>query len=553
MDGQKSVSNEGQTRICAHCGATFHGHFCPDCGTKVEEEITFCPVCGTDRTPGKLFCHNCGFSYIRSQTPDASPTAAPTPVAPAPVEVPTPAKEEQTPAPAPKPAPVAPKATATFAPTAPKVAAPRVATPVQTPGKKKVNLTKKQLTLLISAILVVATLLTVGIILLAKPTYIEFGEYPQTLKAEDVTITETQDERGYFLGSDGAYYAKVVASPFTNSGYYFSDDSKIGLGATYYFKVEPLRWRILEKNKGNALIACDSIIANMAYDKDGSGDYVESDVRAWLLEQFFVTAFHGLQKDMILTSEIEGRMMFSEGLSGDLVPEYISDRVFLLSEEEALDAGYAKGLPVSDYARATGTYMNSGNHYGDGWWWLRTVEGNGEGEADIVHILRGDIGPRDVTNSSIGVVPAMWVNLKGIKENPNINQPSAPPIIEGAFGDIEVNPGITPPSVTSTTFTTKVVDQDGTPISGVSLEFHKNSIVWSSVMVTDETGTAMITTFTQSDTLLQAVIQIPEGYSHADEYENTDGNRFVKIDFPEGETILTVTLNALQVPPEEKD
>ena len=135
MDGQKSLSHEGQTRICAHCGATFHGHFCPDCGTKVEEEITFCPVCGTDRTPGKLFCHNCGFSYISDKKPDASPTAAPTPVAPAPVEAPTPVKEEQTPTPAPKLAPVAPKATATSAPTAPKVAAPKVATPVQTPGK----------------------------------------------------------------------------------------------------------------------------------------------------------------------------------------------------------------------------------------------------------------------------------------------------------------------------------------------------------------------------------------------------------------------------------
>ena len=34
--------------------------------------------------------------------------------------------------------------------------------------------------------------------------YVLFGEYPQSLKASDVEITETVDERGYYLGSDGA-------------------------------------------------------------------------------------------------------------------------------------------------------------------------------------------------------------------------------------------------------------------------------------------------------------------------------------------------------------
>ena len=41
---------------------------------------------------------------------------------------------------------------------------------------------------------------------------VEFGEYPQTLKAENVTITsQTPDADGYYLGSDGARYAKQVA------------------------------------------------------------------------------------------------------------------------------------------------------------------------------------------------------------------------------------------------------------------------------------------------------------------------------------------------------
>lgn len=43
---------------------------------------------------------------------------------------------------------------------------------------------------------------------------IYLGEFPQTLKDENVTITDVIDDRGYYLGSDNSYYAKVVADPF---------------------------------------------------------------------------------------------------------------------------------------------------------------------------------------------------------------------------------------------------------------------------------------------------------------------------------------------------
>ena len=46
--------------------------------------------------------------------------------------------------------------------------------------------------------------------------YIYLGEFPQTLKADDVTITDTIDARGYYLGSDGNYYAAVTADPYVD-------------------------------------------------------------------------------------------------------------------------------------------------------------------------------------------------------------------------------------------------------------------------------------------------------------------------------------------------
>ena len=77
--------------------------------------------------------------------------------------------------------------------------------------------------------------------------YVYFGEYPQTLKAEDVQVVDEASENGYFAGDDGAYYAMVVATPYTFE-YVFSTGEAVTYGETYYFKVEPIRWLILEEN-----------------------------------------------------------------------------------------------------------------------------------------------------------------------------------------------------------------------------------------------------------------------------------------------------------------
>ena len=145
--------------------------------------------------------------------------------------------------------------------------------------------------------------------------YIYFGEYPQTIKAADVTVGDVADEDGYYLGSDGERYAKVVASPNRNN-YTFSDNSSVTRGNTYYFKVEPIRWRILSESNGNALILCDSIIANHNYHHtslsttiDGqtvyANNYKYSDIRAWLNDEFYNTAFGDLQQALIQTTEVD--------------------------------------------------------------------------------------------------------------------------------------------------------------------------------------------------------------------------------------------------------
>ena len=113
-----------------------------------------------------------------------------------------------------------------------------------------------------------------------KPTqsgdYILFGEWPQTLKDDNITIGSEVlegDYAGYYEGYDAnnkfaGYYAKVINAAPNGSNYKFSniDGPPIVSGQTYYFKVEPLKWRILESAANKAMIICTSIIENIEYD-----------------------------------------------------------------------------------------------------------------------------------------------------------------------------------------------------------------------------------------------------------------------------------------------
>ena len=257
----------------------------------------------------------------------------------------------------------------------------------------------------------------------AAGEYILFGEYPQTVKADDVTITDTTDSRGYYLGSDGYYYAKLKATPCT-SYYTFSTGEKIDGGSVYYFKVEPIRWRILSEENGEAFLLCDSIIANQRF-AENSNNYAESEIRTWLNSTFYDTAFSELAKSLILITVVDNSAesanphddskYWNNGVN-KYACENTSDKVFLLSEEEVTNSSYgfemytsdkARVMITSDYSRATGAQMNDN---GIGWWWLRSPSYEGS------QIARGNIGDGQVQRISVytpreGVVPALIIKL----------------------------------------------------------------------------------------------------------------------------------------------
>lgn len=260
--------------------------------------------------------------------------------------------------------------------------------------------------------------------------YIYFGEYPQTIKADDVTVTDTTDSRGYYLGSDGKYYARVIADPWGLS-YTFSTGASVTDGTEYYFKVEPIRWRILSEEDGVAFILCDSIIDNQRYD-DASNNYAESEIREWLNATFYETAFNSLQQEIVLTTEVDNsaastnpydnETYFNNGVN-DYACENTNDKIFLLSEAEATNGLYgfaasysvydtARRMLTSDYSRATGAYIStSSNYYGNGWWWLRSPYYGNSSSARGINIDGSANSISNVRDTIEGVVPALRIRL----------------------------------------------------------------------------------------------------------------------------------------------
>lgn len=257
--------------------------------------------------------------------------------------------------------------------------------------------------------------------------YIYFGEYPQTIKANNIAVGNTSDSDGYYLGSDGYRYAKMEASPFNAvvQTIHFSNDSVVSSGRTYYFKVEPIRWRILEENDGTAFIICDNIIANKAYQSNydskkviGGGyqyyikvngvvsntyanNYRSSEIYSWLNNEFAQKTFNSLQQELIQNTT--------------------NGKLFLLSYTEVTNSDYgfddnqSRKMKASDYAKATGVNVDKYNGNSD--WWLRSSNiGNFNGlNVDVVDDI-GRVDDRNANSTSTdrswyGVVPALKVSL----------------------------------------------------------------------------------------------------------------------------------------------
>ena len=208
-------------------------------------------------------------------------------------------------------------------------------------------------------------------------------------------------------------------------------------GSISWFAFDPLRWRVLDTTTG--LVICEDIIDSSPYQnyvlrttENGlyryygdaartyyASDYARDDLRAWLIDDFYNTAFNQTEQANILTTALNNDCYMTLGGS-ELYHAYdapaTNDKIFLLSytDTENSDYGYPGeyvnqvGYPAlqaagTDYAKFQGLYVGDN---GNSCWWLRTPRGSGD-EATAINEGGSFEHMMDVTCTTIGVRPAM--------------------------------------------------------------------------------------------------------------------------------------------------
>lgn len=94
---------------------------------------------------------------------------------------------------------------------------------------------------------------------------------------------------------------------------------------------EPIEWIILEKREGKALVVSRYALAYLPYSTDTTALWESSDVRGWLSQDFYISAFSEAERKRIEAVQVDNRSAGSRYVEGGNATE---DSVFLLSRQE---------------------------------------------------------------------------------------------------------------------------------------------------------------------------------------------------------------------------
>lgn len=336
---------------------------------------------------------------------------------------------------------------------------------------------KKLLSLILVAIMLVTSM---PIAMAQDSTYkvgdiIQFGSYPQSKVTDEALVAELNaiapewdnwTSYGYYIGNnnigsmqqgdwmrytdvqyDGDVYRGVkfikyrpnntmgiptLAEQIEN-GYY--------INTVYWFKFEPIKWRILDPQTG--LVLCETIIDSQPYsntiyydsitkeyynDSDYMNyacDYESSSIREWLNYNFYQTAFNDNERSTIFVKELNNDGYYTSiEVSGydELDGDETIDKVFLLSYKDIINKNYkfdpvsnnldnARRAKGSDYAKSQGLFVGTNSSYiGNSNWLLRTAGSSSSYSCSVIY--PGYSYTNYNVNSTIyGVRPALYLSL----------------------------------------------------------------------------------------------------------------------------------------------
>lgn len=321
--------------------------------------------------------------------------------------------------------------------------------------------------------------------------YIYFGHWPQTLERDENVIAKLNEMAGkpplprdkenpYNWEShegttymwqkiviyNGTKYLGVQMNDYRASGVYSLSSYIMKNGyftfEVYWFKYEPIKWRILTTSGNSAFIMSDIALDSFSMQPDRKsemrddlyasynnstgvpdGTYANnweySFIRSWLNETFYNEVFNDLQKEIIKTAHLDNTARSS---NPNDYPKYYGyaenagknkfadqckdtdDKIFLLSLRDITTTAYgfnkdvrakdpARNLQATDFAKLHGAPMNTNDKKYVTWYTRSPSPANGnQGYATFVldRHAKGAIDSVDLVPDG-GVVPALWITL----------------------------------------------------------------------------------------------------------------------------------------------
>lgn len=176
--------------------------------------------------------------------------------------------------------------------------------------------------------------------------YVLFGDWPQTIKAENVTVNESKyvvvGAHTYYKGSDGCWYIKIMENKASGyegpRGFRYSDGTKVQTKykkSYRYFKVEPIKWRILTSNyngTGKKLLLAEAALTCESFN-DTWGDYAMFEGVDG--KQYYFTL------DVTLRQLKDGSYIQHNNYEHSRIRAFLNGIAYLQGDENA----YVKGTP----------------------------------------------------------------------------------------------------------------------------------------------------------------------------------------------------------------
>ena len=203
------------------------------------------------------------------------------------------------------------------------------------------------------------------------------------------------------------------------TGFFVYNKSEYKVGKTIEFgnypqdkdgTEKPIEWIVMKKEGNQVLLLSKYVLDAKPYNEElEEVTWETSDIRQWLNNEFYTTAFNKTEKAKIQTSLIKNEDNSKYGTNGGNDTE---DKVFLLSEKETETLFSNKEERIAkatEYATKSGVYVNEEKA---ACWWLRSPGNKGYIAAEVNHYGWVDRYGDYVDYSYDGVRPALHLNLQ---------------------------------------------------------------------------------------------------------------------------------------------